>query len=123
MGLIYKRLPLQGDFGLLEATALFDTGASRCFVNKDVARHVATFGRAPYALRFEMAMGAFETDEVIPASVTIHGHPLFWTFIVVPDLSEEVILGADFFQSWKIRLDPESEDVTIDPSALRLKLV
>ena len=61
------------------------------------------------------------------AAVTLNGHALFFTFIVVPQLSpqlsEELILGADFFQRWKVRLDPESEEVAIDPSALRLKLV
>lgn len=44
-------------------------------------------------------------------------------FYVLPDLSEELIIGADFFQRWKIRLDQERETILIDPSALRLKLV
>ena len=69
-----------------------------------------------------MARGTLETGEAIFASVTINNYSLFGTFIVIPELAEELILGADFFQRWKIRLDPEQEEVSIDPSALRLRL-
>ena len=55
--------------------------------------------------------------------IWIDGHPLLWMFIVAPELPEELILGADFFQVWKIRLDPEHEDITIDASALKFKLL
>ncbi|MDI6886883.1 MAG: hypothetical protein QMD22_11210, partial [archaeon] len=41
----------------------------------------------------------------------------------VPNLSEELIIGSDFLQRWKIKLDPESEKIIIDPRALKLKLV
>jgi hypothetical protein len=44
-------------------------------------------------------------------------------FIIVPKLTEELIMGADFFQRWKIKLDPEAEDIIIDPSALRIQTV
>jgi hypothetical protein len=44
-------------------------------------------------------------------------------FIIVPELTEELILGTDFFLRWKIKLDPETEDIVIDPSALILQLV
>jgi hypothetical protein len=33
-----------------------------------------------------------------------------------------MIIGVDMLQRWKIRLDPEQEDVTIDPRATRLRL-
>ena len=123
MGLIYKKLKLTGTLGERELDTLFDTGASQCFVRKDIAVAVAPIGRAPWPLRFEMATGTVETDEVVFAVVLIENHPLFWTFIVVEGLSEELILGADFFQRWRIKLDPDTESITIDPTALRLKLV
>jgi len=55
--------------------------------------------------------------------VEVKGYNLFWHFLVIPDLSEEPIIGADFLQRWKITLDPESERIIIDPKALKLKLV
>lgn len=39
--------------------------------------------------------------------VEVEGFNLFWHFLVVTDLSEELIIGADFLQRWKIKLDPE----------------
>jgi len=122
MGLIYQATRLRGDRGTREVKVLFDTGASQCFVRRDIAHAVATPGRAPFALAFETATGRVETDQVIFAVVAVDGHELFWTFHVIADLTEELILGADFFQRWKIRLDPEREAVSVDPSALRLKL-
>lgn len=41
----------------------------------------------------------------------------------MPNLTEELILGADFFQRWKIRPNPENEDFILDQDALKLKLV
>jgi hypothetical protein len=50
-------------------------------------------------------------------------YKLRWTFNVVPLPTEQVILGADFFQRWKIKLDPETESIIVDPKALQVKLV
>ena len=69
MGLIYKRLRLEGGLSQREGTTLFDTGASNCFVNKDVASLLSNLGKAPFPLRFEMAQGTLETDEAIMAAV------------------------------------------------------
>jgi len=123
MGLIYKQMKLQGNQGEKEIRILFDTDASQCFVRKDIAEEVTVLGKAPRKMKFETATGVVETEEAIFADVWLNGTPLFWTFIVVPDLTEELILGADFFQRWKISLDPEREDVTFDHSALKMKLV
>ena len=55
--------------------------------------------------------------------VEVEGYNLFWHFLAFPELSEELIIGADFLQRWKIKLDPENESIIIDPKALKLKLV
>ena len=55
--------------------------------------------------------------------VHLNGANLFATLLIVPNLTEELILGADFFQRWKIRLNPENEEVLLDQNALKLKLV
>jgi len=123
MGLIYKELRIEGDQGARDARILFDTGASRCFIKREIAEAIGTINKTSISLRFATATGIEETDEIVFAHVWLNGHPLHWMFIVVPDLSEEVILGVDFFQVWKIRLDPEQENITIDPNALKLKLV
>ena len=44
-------------------------------------------------------------------------------FLVVPELPYEIIVGADFFQKWKMKLDPIAEDFIIDEKALEIMLV
>jgi hypothetical protein len=43
--------------------------------------------------------------------------------MVVPGLSEQAIIGATTMQKWKIKLDFEHDQVTVDPRAAKLKLV
>ncbi len=59
----------------------------------------------------------------IIGDVQLNGAALLATLLVVPNLTEELILGADFFQRWKIRLNPEGKEVILDQDALKLKLV
>lgn len=106
MGLIYKNVRLTGSRGEREVKALFDSGSSRCFVSRDVAQ----------------AVGDVSPD-AIHAAIWIEGHALQWVFYVVDDLTEPVIVGADFLQIWKIKLDLEHERLILDPSALEIKLI
>jgi hypothetical protein len=44
-------------------------------------------------------------------------------FMVVPNLSESVIIGATTLQKWKIKLDFEHDTIIIDPRVAKLKLL
>jgi len=44
-------------------------------------------------------------------------------FMVVPNLSESVIIGATKLQKWKIKLDFEHDTIIIDPRVAKLKLL
>ena len=44
-----------------------------------------------------------------------------YTFFVADDLAEELIIGADMMQKFRISLDLDSEAVTVDPRALYLR--
>jgi hypothetical protein len=48
---------------------------------------------------------------------------LFDDFFVVPNLAEQVIVGAKTLQAWRMKLDFEHDDVLIDPRVARLLLV
>ena len=43
-------------------------------------------------------------------------------FIVVPGLSEPLLIGAATLQKWRLKLDFEAEDILIDPKVTRLRL-
>jgi hypothetical protein len=123
VGLIYKTVRLTGSRADREVKALFDTGSSRCFVSRDVAQSLGDIFPVAIPLQIETATAVTEAREAIHAAIWLDGHPLQWTFYVVEGLTEEAIVGADFLQVWKIKLDPEREALILDPNALKLKLV
>jgi hypothetical protein len=55
--------------------------------------------------------------------LTINVITVYQQILVADELSEELIIGADTLQHWKIKLDPEREDVIIDKKGLELKLL
>jgi hypothetical protein len=44
-------------------------------------------------------------------------------FLVVPNLSEEVVIGATTTQKWRIKLDFEHNTIVIDPKVAKLILI
>ena len=124
MGLVYQEVSLSGDKGKRKVYALWDNGSSESFIRRDLAEKVETISKLRTPKEFEMGKGLLSVTESTPIlDVEVDGYNLFWHFLVVPDLSEELIIGADFLQRWKIKLDPENERIIIDPKALKLKLV
>ena len=124
MGLIRKQLNVAGSLGERRCTVLFDTGASASFVREGIAKEIAQVLRAPKPLHFALGNG-----EIIRAEYTtvlhieIDGHALAHMFLVFPGLADELIIGADFLQRWKIRLDPATEEFIIDEEALKIVLI
>lgn len=123
MGLIYRQVKLTGPKGVRTLRALMDTCASESFINAKEARKLGRPFKMPKPIKIELGKGAIDIDQIIYAYVDLDGYRLHWTFNVVPSLTEELILGADFFQRWKVKLDPETERIIIDPKALKVKLV
>lgn len=123
MGLIYKTVRLTGSRAEREVKALFDTGSSRCFLSREVAQSVGDVVPVAIPLQIETATAVTQARDAIHVAIWLDGHPLQWTFYVVEDLTESAIVGADFLQIWKIKLDPEHETLVLDPNALKLKLV
>lgn len=44
-------------------------------------------------------------------------------FLLVPNLSEEAIIGAATLQKWRIKLDFEHDQVVVDPKVAKLQLI
>lgn len=124
MGLIRKKLEVAGSVSRKDCDVLFDTGASACFVREDVARELAQVLKAPVSLTFTLGdETAFTAEYTTDLYVDIKEHFLVHHFLVVPKLPCEVIVGSDFLQRWKIKLDPATEEFIIDEKALEIILV
>ncbi len=120
---VTKVIKVAGNRGSREVKALFDSGAPESFIRADIAREIASPTHLPNPKTFEMGRGTLKVTRAMIGDVQLNGASLFATLLVVPNLTEELILGADFFQRWKIRLNPENEDIVLDQDALKLKLV
>jgi hypothetical protein len=120
---IHKAITVSESKGSKEVKALFGSGASESFIRANIAREFSSPARLPNPKTFEMGRGTLKVTRAMIGDVQLSGATLFATLLVVPNLTEELILGADFFQRWKIRLNPENEDVILDQDALKLKLV
>ncbi len=124
MGLIRHRLEVAGSVSRKDCEVLFDTGASACFVKKDVAKELSQILKWPTPFIFTLGNETtIKAEHTTDLRVDIKGHFLAHMFLVVPNLPYEVIIGADFLQRWKIKLDPATEDFIIDERALEIILV
>lgn len=123
MGHIYKPVTLIGALGTKTLTALMDTTASWSYIRKDEAMSIAPPYKVAEPIAVRLGKVASQADEVMISDVEFGGYRMYGTFIIVPELTEELIIGADFLQLWKIKLDPMTEEIIIDPSALQLQLI
>ena len=124
MGLIIKEHTVTGTRRNDTVRALYDTGAGLSCVRRDIAEILGETHTRPTPMRF-MAFDGQEgasTDQTIDLDIDINGTILRHTFYVMDDLAEEIIIGADIMQTWKISLDMENETVSIDPRILFLNL-
>lgn len=122
MGLIIKEYNVTGTRHSDTVRTLYDTGAGLSLVRRDIAEILGEAHNRPTPMRFMMADGqeGSSASQTIDLDIDIDGTTLRHTFYVMDDLAEEIIIGADLMQTWKISLDMEKEEVAIDPRILYL---
>jgi predicted aspartyl protease len=125
MGLVSKKIRIRGERGALYVTALFDTGASKSLIRRDVAQKVGRLltVTTPWTFHLGDGKGRLKTNEMVGLVFQLKGVSIAHTFIVARSLSEEVIIGTDLMQFWRIKPDPTREDVILDKKLIQLKLV
>jgi hypothetical protein len=53
----------------------------------------------------------------------IDGYRFSDEFLLIPNLSEPVVIGAATLQKWRLKLNFETDEVIIDPRVTRLRLL
>ncbi|MBL7075237.1 retroviral-like aspartic protease [candidate division KSB1 bacterium] len=125
MAVITKKLKLAGSKGEKELEGLFDSGATYSCIERRLAKSLGILERIPIPLEFETAekkrkIGA---KERVSLDFYLDGYRFSDEFMVIPDLSEDVIIGTATMQKWRFKLDFEHEEVIIDPRVTRLRLL
>ncbi|MBX6422827.1 retropepsin-like aspartic protease [Thermosulfurimonas sp. F29] len=115
MGVIVKRVRLEGSKGEAEVEVLFDSGASMSFIRRGLAERLGLVEVLPRPYRFETAEAGriIEAREAVRLDFYLNGDRLSDEFLVLPDevATEEVVIGASTLQKWRLVLDFEKEDV------------
>ena len=121
------RIPLlfEGSKSSKNLYALFDSGATYSCLNEDRADELEIFTSLHTPMR--LATASEHVFMEITQRVTLDFYKddirLSDEFLVVPNLSEEVIIGATTMQKWRIKLDFEHDTIIIDPKVAKLILI
>lgn len=124
MGIIKKEVTISGFKGEERVTALFDSGSEVTIIKKEIAKKVVSILKLPTPASFTMADGSkgMETNNITVLSISINGATINYHVYVVDKLTDDFIIGVDALQRWKIKLDFDKDEVSIDPQVLRLRI-
>lgn len=125
MAIIEKELRLVGSKGEREVKAIFDSGASYSCIAPDLARELGMVEVLPEPMEFGTAEGErwLIAKERISLNFYIDGYRFSDEFMLIPNLSEPVLIGAKTLQAWRLKLDFETDEVIIDPRVTKLRLL
>jgi len=125
MGVIINKIKLVGSKAKKKVDALYDSGASFSFIQRELAKKLETVLTLPEPITFETAKEGDEllVRERVVLDFYIEGIRLSDEFFIADDeLSEEVIIGAATMQKWRLKLDFDQDRVIVDQMVTRLML-
>ncbi len=115
----------EGDLGEGRFETLFDSGANLSCINPEVAHLIASFNKLHRSKRLLTASENhfIEVNSRVTLDFYLDDVQLSDEFLVVPGLSDEVIIGAATLQKWRIKLDFDRDQVVVDPKVAKLQLI
>lgn len=124
MSVLREEIKLVGSKGRRNALALFDCGATHSFIRRDIAEAVEVIVKLPRPKVFETAKKDeyITVEERITPDFYIDIYELSDEFLVSDILTEEVIIGVQTMQKWRLKLDFGNDEVIVDPQVTRLML-
>ena len=125
MSIIKHPLLYVGSKGEKTLYTLFDSGANLSCIHPDHIKDIVSPIHLGRTRQLATASdGHFiEVTEAVRLDFYIDDILLSDEFLVVPNLSEEAIIGAATLQKWKIKLDFEHDRVIVDPRVGKLHLI
>ncbi|MFM9838039.1 MAG: retropepsin-like aspartic protease [Cyclobacteriaceae bacterium] len=104
--------------------ALFDSGASFSCILPENAEKIGIMQKMRHSLEVATASRGHyvKIENMLRSDFYYNNIRLSDEFMVVPDLSEDAIIGVNTMQKWRIKLDFEHDTVVIDPKVAKLIL-
>ncbi len=123
MSVIRTKLSLVGPRRQRRVECLFDTGASASFIRPKLVRELGlSTAKLPKPLRIRLGKGSAPVFQLAAVMVRVNGVTLADAAYVMPGLTEEYVLGAEFLERYNIRLDPKRRRLLL-PSKRHLALI
>lgn len=125
MAVIQKETRLVGSKGERKVLAVFDSGASYSCISPQLAKELGIIEPLPEPMDFGTAKEgqSLSTKEAIRLNFHLDGYRFSDEFMLIPNLSEPVIIGAATMQKWRMKLNFETDEVIIDPRVTKLRLL
>jgi len=121
------RLPLrfEGSKGEKILYALFDSGATYSCINDEVVEELESLTNLHTPMRMITASASTYMEVKYRVTLDFYHEDIRLTdeFYVIPDLSEQVIIGASTLQKWRIKLDFEHDTIMLDPTVAKAILI
>jgi len=124
MSIIKLPMLFEGSLGEKTLYALFDTGATFSCISAEAVEGLETLLKMRHPLQVSTAaVGHYlEIKHRVALDFYYNDIRLSDEFMVVPSLSEDVILGVNTFQKWRIKLDFEHDTIIVDPKVAKAML-
>ncbi len=125
MSVLKFPLLFAGSEGEKKLYALFDSGANLSCIDE---QHLINLEKPVHLGRIRKLTTAseghfIEIKDAVRLDFYINDILLSDEFLVVPNLSEEAIIGAATLQKWRIKLNFEDDKVEVDPKVAKLQLI
>ncbi len=125
MAVIQKMVRLVGIKGEQVVPAIFDSGATYSCIQPELAQSLEVVLALPEPMDFDTAKEGerLHAVEVVRLNFYLDGLRFSDEFMLIPGLSELLIIGAATLQKWRLKLDFEADEVIIDPRVTQLRLL
>ena len=125
MAVIQKNIRLVGSLGSKDELAMFDSGATYSCIVPALAKQLGHIEPLPEPMAFGTAKDGEQlvAAERVSLNFYLEGYRFSDEFMLIPELSERVMIGAATLQKWRMKLDFEHDDVIIDPRVTKLRLM
>lgn len=107
MAVIQKNIELVGSMGRRQVLALFDSGATYSCIKPDLAGELDLVASLPEPKVFGTAKDGdhLTARERISLDFILEGYTFSDEFMLIPGLSERIVIGTATLQKWRMKLD------------------
>ena len=125
MAVIEKELRLAGSKGERKVKAIFARGSTYSCIEPELAEELGMVELLPEPMDFGTAKEgeSLSAKEAIRLNFYLDGYRFSDEFMLIPNLSEPVLIGAKTLQAWRLKLNFETDEVIIDPRVTKLRLL